>query len=174
MLNIIEWNKPLRVNGRIYENSAAAYAALKDFDGEVKVELNFKTKAQRVAEQKQQEKEQAEKQAKMDETTYVFEIPKWLAKKKGCPMVLQGKMKKESAKAILVDAVGLVEKPTQCCVCGRELTNENSKRLGIGPICAEKAYGIDLDNVDELEKAMAEKRYELWLPKGWIDYKEVI
>lgn len=30
------------------------------------------------------------------------------------------------------------QKTKQCSCCGRELTNEESKALGIGPICAEK------------------------------------
>ena len=28
-----------------------------------------------------------------------------------------------------------------CCLCGRELTNEESVELGIGPICRERAFG---------------------------------
>ena len=28
-----------------------------------------------------------------------------------------------------------------CCVCGRELTNEQSVKDGIGPVCKQKAFG---------------------------------
>ena len=30
-----------------------------------------------------------------------------------------------------------------CCLCGRELTNDKSVEMGIGPVCRKNAFGVD-------------------------------
>lgn len=42
MLNLLEWNSKIRVNGQIFNSSTEAYENFKDFTGEIKIELNFK------------------------------------------------------------------------------------------------------------------------------------
>lgn len=41
MLNLLDWNNKIKVNGKIFSNSKEAYENFKDYTGELKIELNF-------------------------------------------------------------------------------------------------------------------------------------
>lgn len=41
MLNLLKWDKPIRVNGEVFSNSEEAYEKFKDYEGGVKIEINF-------------------------------------------------------------------------------------------------------------------------------------
>lgn len=167
MLNLLNWGNPIEVNGKSYRNSDEAYEELKDFKGRVEIRLNIKNGQEVEKTEPTQLVETVDKGEAY--VTYTIDIPQWLAKKNNCPSALKGYVERETDRAIYFVGIGLVDNPVKCCACGRELTNEVSMRLGIGPVCAEKMYGIGFENPDELENMMVEKEFKLWLPKSQIE-----
>ena len=180
MLNLLDWDKPLKVNGRIYPNSQAAWEALKNTKEELEIELNFEIDSpEGVIVDEGADLPEDNQETEEPELKYLFRIPAWLAKKKGCTTELRGDITKESAKAIFVRAYSLFTPTTKCRVCGRVLTNPISIARGIGPVCVEKMFGIHIASEDdeaELDRACmdAEERlFEMWLPKGYIEWEEI-
>lgn len=106
----------------------------------------------------------------------VVKLRKWLAAEKGCPVIMQGTVLRETAKAIYFKGHGHFDE-VHCCICGRELTNPVSIRLGVGPICLEK-YGIEFshevdgltdEEVRRVRAQVYEIKWEGWLPKSQIE-----
>lgn len=169
MLNLLDWNKPIKVNGKIFNNSKEAYDEFKDFNGEVEVELNFN----KTHDKNGGTDGRVTVDNEVGYTIGIVEIPRWLAKSNKCPIILKGNIERETDKAIYFNGVGLIENPVYCCVCGRELTNPISKKLGIGPDCAEKMFGVGFSNPSGLKNEMAEKSFKVWLPKSQIKFKSI-
>jgi hypothetical protein len=79
------------------------------------------------------------KKEELNLTPVLVTIPSWLAKKKQLPMHFIGIIQRQTPKAYKIIGKGVQLKKAMgiCSVCGRTLTNPNSIKLGIGPICAE-------------------------------------
>lgn len=98
-------------------------------------------------------------------------IAQWLAKDRGIGRHLDVVVKRETAKAILVDATVHVEGGSNfCCICGRTLTNRISRFMNIGPICAER-FGLDrpekLTDEELLEYFRSKASVkDMWIPKS--------
>lgn len=41
MLNLLNWNKSLKVNGQVFQNSAEALKTFADYEGKIEIHLNF-------------------------------------------------------------------------------------------------------------------------------------
>lgn len=166
MLNLLNWDSPIRVNGIIYANSKSAYGELKDFEGDLQIDLNYSSVDTPAA-----------TSAELDKV-YIVSMPAWLAKKHGCLTEIRGIIIAESAKAIHFKGAAIFTPTITCRVCGRPLTNELSKTRGIGPICMEKMFGFSYSAEDEADLDEAcmraeDKLFEIWLPKSQIQYREV-
>lgn len=108
----------------------------------------------------------------------VLEVTKGFAKaiaeKNGSPRTFFNfevlEVKAETAKAILIRTKASSKVTSQCCVCGRELTDPASILSGIGPVCAEN-NGIPHGNVEVTKAALEqiaseEVEVETWVPKS--------
>lgn len=172
MLNLLNWGKPIRVNGKVYPNSQAAWEELKELsEDDIIIELNFVEKVPEV------DPVQVEEVSEEVELKYIFNLPLWLARANKCLKTLRGDIIGESPKAIHVKAFGVFTADAKCRVCGRPLTNPESIKKGIGPICMEKVYGItpstdDEADWDEMTMQAEEVLFDLWLPKNYISWTE--
>lgn len=75
----------------------------------------------------------------------------------------------ETERAVLVDVRFSATRTVACCVCGITLSNEISRSIGIGPVCAEK-HGIPYErNAFNLLQAKLEAvpqvAQKVWIPK---------
>lgn len=189
MLNLLNWEKPLKVNGTLYKNSAAAYTALKDYDGEITIQLNFKQNAKVLIQEGAQEKPA---DSKIDDTIYRIKVRQYMTKQwdfndkwnNGQPMpmrVMVGKVLKETKGMVQMELWGK-PMPTSCCmVCGRKLTHPVSLHYGIGPECGGhfhiNPYNTEAELQQEyeaLKAKMAEIKWTGWVVKSAIEEKEVI
>jgi hypothetical protein len=182
MLNLLNWDKPLMVNGEIYQSSAEALEKLKDFKGEIEVKFNFTEKKAETPAETPAEKEEQVK-------VFRFEVKQYMTKKaspgfdfmrkwnddKPMPLrVMYGEVLEETRGMLRVRVHGRAEKDASACShCLRPLTNEISKIYGIGPICGGHGYFASdytkkqIENRDEIFKqADAELRKVIW--EGWI------
>lgn len=87
-------------------------------------------------------------------------------------------IKAETAKAILVRTKASAKVTSQCCVCGRSLTDPASILSGIGPVCADNT-GIPHGDVEVTKaalEALASKEVEVetWIPKVTIKNLDVL
>lgn len=76
----------------------------------------------------------------------------------------------ETEKAYKLKLKMSAQRTNVCCICGKELTNPESVRDGIGPICGGK-YELPSNNLLELAKQfglMNLVEVETWLPKASI------
>lgn len=114
----------------------------------------------------------------------VFEMKAWYAKafqeKQNTAYAFRNlkilKVKRETAKAIQVDAEFFSGIACSCGVCGKALTNDISRATGIGPICAGK-IGLPrptmetakeiVAQLESLSKAQGEF-HDIWIPKSQI------
>lgn len=81
-------------------------------------------------------------------------------------------VKAETPKAILIRTKASAKVTSQCCVCGRDLTDPASIHSGIGPVCAQKS-GVphgDAEITKAALEAIATKEVEVetWVPKSSI------
>lgn len=162
MLNLMNWDKPIMVNDKTFKNSSEAYEAFKNYEGRLEIKINYKPEKNEGTQTPQTKYKDG------SHTTHHVYIPQWLAKRNNCPTVLKGQIERETEKAIYFKGVGLIDNPVNCSVCGRDLTNEISRQLGVGPICAERMFGIGFDRPKDLKQVMEEKTFTLWLPKSQI------
>lgn len=175
MLNLLKWDKPLMINGIIYNNSTEAYDSLKDTpDMDITIELNIDVQQQN----KDTNNITGNSIENIEvERIYTFTVKKWFAKRNDCPMIMEGFIDEETTKAIKIFARGFVEKSVKCCMCGRTLSNENSRLIGIGPVCASNlGVSYDVDNLEDIERArglLEEKTYEMWIPKSQVIFEEL-
>jgi SNF2 family DNA or RNA helicase len=98
-------------------------------------------------------------------------IPKWLAKKKQIPMHFMGVIEKETPKAYKLIGKGVMLKKRNgiCSICGTTLTNPNSIKLGIGPICAENMNIPTLSGYTDkdIEKELLKISINDFFPKSY-------
>jgi SWI/SNF-related matrix-associated actin-dependent regulator 1 of chromatin subfamily A len=98
-------------------------------------------------------------------------IPKWLAKKKTLPMHFIGIVQKQTPKAYNIVGKGVMLKKAMgiCSICGRTLSNPNSIKLGIGPICADRMGIPTLNGYTDadIEKHLHNIKIQDWFPKSY-------
>lgn len=108
--------------------------------------------------------------------TTIVKLRRWLAEEKGCPVLMKGEVLRETAKAIYFRGEGHINE-VNCFICGRELTNKWSIRMGVGPVCADKT-GFDAsfevedltdEEVREIRARHFQMGFEGWLPKSKIE-----
>lgn len=90
---------------------------------------------------------------------------------------VNGEVEKETEKAILFDGEAIIKPSTNCCKCGRLLTDAVSIQLGIGPICAglEQYNSMTQEEKNEyIKKFSAAHHIRTWIPKSAIVNKEVL
>lgn len=94
------------------------------------------------------------------------------------PMPLRtmtGTVEKETRGMIYMKLHGQAERVVKCMRCGRTLTNEISKKYGIGPECITKVpFIMDLDasDVEGIKQKLADVTWEGWIIKSAIIEKE--
>jgi len=103
----------------------------------------------------------------------LIKVNERMAKSKDMPVYFIGIPYVETAKAYKFKGTGTLVKKINgnCSICGKELTNPNSVKLGIGPICANN-MGIDLLNgytEEDIEKEMHKIKIDTFLPKSCVE-----
>ena len=95
----------------------------------------------------------------------------------GIPMPMRemyGEIIRETKGMYFVSLRALTEPTTICRICGRVLTNPESKHYGIGPICLAKLnISWNIDQYSEIKKDLQEIQWKGWLIKKAIDKWEV-
>lgn len=187
MLNLLNWDAPLKVNGTEFANSKEAYKAFKSFKGEVKVELNF-NKVAEVPKVKQA----VQATTVTNGQEFKIKVRQYMTKEwefntqwnNGVPMpmrIMVGKVIKETKGMVQMELHGHPMPSTICCKCGRTLTHPVSLLYGVGPECGkhfhinpyETQAELDL-NYEELKNKMAEIKWTGWVIKSAIEEKEEI
>ncbi len=181
MLNLINIDKPVLVNGTEYPNSQAAYEALKDYDGQIQVIIGStpETPAQKVT----QVNNTVDKP--QDTQEWRVHVKKWMTEKSSpgfdfmeklnndvpMPMVIMRGYILEETKGMYRMKLRAVPEPsTHCFRCGRALKHPVSVLYGIGPECGGHFHINPLKDKAELDAAMADIKQKMesvtWT--GWI------
>lgn len=111
------------------------------------------------------------------EKFFLVKTNKFFAKQKKIPIYFIAYIDRKSPKAYHFIGTGVMLKSAMgiCSICGKTLTNPNSIKLGIGPVCA-KRLGIAMPkNVThaELSQAMEEIKVDVWLPRSCAELSDV-
>lgn len=186
MLNLLNWEKPLEVNGKLYQNSTEAYEELKDFEGDVVIKLNpRKLQVIRPAEPEPEP-------IKVDEKIYKIAVRQYMTKpfdfhekwNQGHPMpmrVMVGTILKETAGMYKMKLWAKPMPASVCMVCGRTLTHPVSLHYGIGPECGKHFHINPYETEEELQAEyehlrdmMANIVWEGWVIKKAIESMETI
>jgi hypothetical protein len=201
MLNLLNWDKPIRVNGVVYASSQAAYTALKNFKGEVKIELNFSecnntTEVERIAQNSKEQGRQVAATVVSDENTYKIKVRQYMTKPSTSqfdfhkkynndipmPMRIMVGQKLEETRGMVKMRLHAKPMPSAICMhCGRTLTNKVSTLYGIGPECGGHNNINPFDSEqelnahwEELRQKMAYITWEGWIIKSAIEETEII
>lgn len=190
MLNVLNVNRPIIVNGAQYPNSKDAYAALKDFTGEVNIVFTPSNAVSAKPAVNPVEPKTTVIDAPVAKI-YRIEVRQYMTKPgspdfdfmtkynndKPMPLrVMFGEIIEETKGMYKMRLHGRAEKGTvQCSHCMRELTHPVSRVYGIGPICGghfwESTDWIDaiVDNEEalfaEADRRLREIIWEGWMPK---------
>lgn len=194
MLNILEWNKPLKVNGKVFNNSKEAYKAFKGHTGELKIELNYKVEQE--AEQPAQAKPQpTQAEPVAEDKLYKIKVKKYMTKPstpsfdfmkkwnndKPMPLrIMVGKKLKETRGMVKMELTGKPMPSKACMHCGRPLTNPVSMLYGLGPECGNHYYKNNIcseeelkQHMQELQQAMEDIKWTGWIIKSAIEEEEL-
>ena len=96
------------------------------------------------------------------------------------PMPLRtmiGTVEKETKGMVYMKLHGQAEPVIKCMRCGRTLTNEISKKYGIGPECITKIpmlMNLDISDVNTIKKKLVDVVWEGWIIKSAIIEREVV
>lgn len=94
------------------------------------------------------------------------------------PMPLRtmiGTVEKETKGMVYMNLHGFGEPVIRCMRCGKLLTNEVSKRYGIGPECITKlGFECDIEDVDTITTKMQEVKWSGWIIKSAITEQEEV
>ena len=194
MLNLLNWEKPLKVNGKIFPNSTAAYNHFKSLSGDVTIELNIETST----EQKETPKtntttntntsnedqliEITVKKYMTQPSTPSFDFMKKWNNDNPMPMVTMVGRKLDETKGMVKMELWGSPRPAKACLhCGRKLTHPVSLLYGIGPVCGKHYHINPFDNEDELKKHYNEIKEQLgkvrwtgWVIKSAIKEKHIV
>lgn len=185
MLNLLNWNKPLKVNGLVFLDSADAYEHFKDFDGEITIELNYKLNTEVKAPEKKDTVNIYQilvRQYMTKKSTPQFDFMK--SQNNDIPMpyrVMYGHILEETKGMYKMELHARAEKDAvNCSRCWRKLTHPVSRMYGIGPECGGHGHSAPdsiLKRIDDEEEAWKEIDKELrkitwtgWIPKKAIEH----
>jgi SNF2 family DNA or RNA helicase len=111
------------------------------------------------------------KKEELNLTPVLVTIPNWLTKKKQLPMHFIGIIQRQTPKAYKIIGKGVQLKKAMgiCSICGGELSNPNSIKLGIGPICAENMNIPTLSGYTDkdIEKHLHNIKIDDWFPLSY-------
>ncbi len=97
-----------------------------------------------------------------------FRIKPWFAKDNNIFPVFEGKVIRETQKAVLVRGRAMTTPSSRCRHCNREIAHPVSIKYGLGIICGEH-YGVDPsgESVESIRARLAvETAFEKWMPKA--------
>lgn len=185
MLNLLEnYNKPVRVNGKVFENGKIAYAAHLKYDGDVEVELNW------VEEKLHPQPQETPQQLyKVDEPSAptMIKVRQYMTKPSTPQFDFHKKMNDDKPMPLremeivekLGETKGMVKlklkgkpMPTKTCMrCGRKLTHPVSMNYGIGPECGGHFWiGPEMD-IEAVREKMESIEWTGWVIKSAIERK---
>ena len=203
MLNLLNIEKPLKVNGVEYKDSASALEALKDFTGEFKIELNFKPQLNtkgaetgRLQSEVPNVPSVPKESVEVTDKLYKISVRAYMTKKSTPEFDLMKKINNDIPMpfrtmfgTILEETPGMYKMslhaqpfPSDYCMhCGRELTHPVSLLYGLGPICGKHAHINPFDTEEELKanyealiEALAKVTWQGWVVKKSITSMEVV
>ena len=155
---ILSLKTQLLVKGYLSDNQIAAAERCMNRAKQPKLEVvkpRFSVEPGQVLELKKSFAKKIAQQNGSDKTFFNFEVLE---------------VKAETARALLVRTKASAKVTSQCCICGRVLTDPASILSGIGPICADNA-GIPHGDVEVTKAALEELaskevEVETWIPKS--------
>ncbi len=177
MLNkLIDYKNSIEVNGIKFTNAHEAIKHFSGFNGPVKIILNKK-------EQVKENKKEVVKNNEVQEKTYRIKVRQYMTKhwdfnnnyNAGIPVpmrVMVGKELQETKGMVKMELWGEITEKfnSHCMRCGKQLTNNVSKYLGIGPECGGHGYVNPFNTQEELKEAVKQMNKQLKEVKwtGWI------
>lgn len=177
-----DWKGELEIDNKHYtsvEDAVSVFKTLKA-DSHIFLQSNKKSSAQMITECDSDiiEYRITVKKYMTEEASPEFDfMAKW---NKNEPMPLRtmiGTIEKETKGMVYMKLHGHAEPVVKCMRCGRTLTNEISKRYGIGPECITKIpmlMNLDISDVDSIKKKLVDVTWEGWIIKSAITDKEEI
>lgn len=204
MLNLIQINRPLKVNGETFSNSQEAFEKFKEFKGELEIIIppvsaqeepkkNHKPKAEFI-ERAKRETEQESKQAEHGQE-YRIKVRQYMTKPSSpgfdfmtkwnndtpMPMrIMVGKIVQETKGMYKMELEGRPQATSVCMKCGRKLTNPVSLLYGIGPECGGHFHITAVSeseleqNMESIREKMAQVKWSGWIIKSAIEEMEKI
>lgn len=175
MLGKMNWQHPIKVNGKEYENSNEAYENLKDYKGPIQIHLNY---ANSVKSAENNEKHDTKymriyvKQYMTRKATPEFDFMEKMNDDNPMPMrLMEGEILDETPGMYKMKLRGVyIENVTKCSHCGRKLTNEVSQMYGMGPVCGKHFHIAAPETVEEfrLQKEEIKKSIQAVTWEGWV------
>lgn len=184
MLNLLNFDGEIKVNGVIYKNSKEAQEQLANYDGEIEILINFKQEAKVVEIPKTTEEENLYikvKQYMTQKSSPSFDFMKKYNNDIPMPLrLMKGKILEETKGMYKMQLTGVwVEGSHTCMRCMRKLTNPISQMYGIGPECGGHFYIAEPKSVEEFKLMKEEIKAKIeaikwtgWLPKSAIEEKK--
>jgi len=189
MLNLLNWDKPLKVNGIEFPNSDAAYKHFKNYEGNVSIELNIQCSIEQKETPKTTTKTNGEQLIEITVKKYMTQpaspgfdfMLKW-NNNNPMPMVtMVGRVLEETKGMVKMELWGSPRPSSTCLHCGRKLTHPVSLLYGIGPICGQHYHINPFESEEELKKHYETIRQQLskvkwtgWVIKSAIKEKKII
>lgn len=175
-LKEIEWDGTVEVNGKEYSSSEQASLALSGFSGDLCILFKRGPKPQESKEIRVRESDRrirVRRYMTQPSTPYFDFHDKW---NQGVPMPLQvmrGIVLEETRGMVKMQLHGDPQQTCTCMKCGRLLTNQISKKYGIGPECGGHWY-IDPDGetVEQIRERIRNITWTGWIIKSAITYDE--
>lgn len=192
MLNLLQTQKPLTVNGIEFESVEKALQH--GFTGTVNIVLNRRSTGL-VASNSITETRAAAPIDAADSTVYRVTVKQYMTRQstpefnfhdkwnQGNPMpmrTMEGTVLQETNGMVKMKLHGAPNPTSSCLKCGKTLTHSISLIVGLGPECGGHAYDIGwseeqvLSQMESIKAAMAKIEWTGWIIKSAITNKEVV
>lgn len=198
MLNLINVDRPITVNGVEYANSREAYEKLKGFEGKVSIIITNGDISRATPKKKgslldkyneltgeELQPVEVEETKPVDKTVYRIKVKKWMTEpstpafdymkkwNNDIPMplmIMKGTILDETRGMLKMELHATPEPSSHCFVCGRPLSHPVSILYGIGPECGGHFHINPLNSKEELDQAMDDIRVKMSKLNwtGWI------
>lgn len=199
MLDLLKIDKPVRVNGTVYNSLEEAREAFKGFTGKITLEINFEESQAQTADKKpapQEKQPHTAKQGIQDSALYEITVKQWMTKEatpsfdfhtkynddKPMPMrTMEGRILSETKGMYKMELNGIARPSSHCNHCGRKITNPVSLMYGLGVICGGHFGVTKLDNeeavkanYEQIKAKMAAVKWVGWIAKSAIQEMEKV